>query len=571
MISGLLKNIAAARIARRLGMIVAVSILGLIAHTVLNTEMLHRQLVQQHKQQAQMAVEGALAVAHYYVDQEKQGILSRAEAQGLALDAMGAMRYGGEYIWVNDDKALVLLHPTSPEVVGTSQWDNRDPGGTYLFREFIKAAAGPENKGFVFYKWPRGGSGAFDKVAFVQQIPEWGWIAGSAIYIDDIEHQYHKALLVELGIVSLIGGIVFLLSIAISRTLSRPLHELTVVMGRLSGGDLDVRVPDASAKNELGEMAAAIAVFRDNAVTARALEAEKAREEAFRQRRQEALERLMAQFKDRVSNRLGTVASAAAQLEATSGGLRDQARETGERSELVAEGAHIARDNVGTVAAATEELTASSSEIGRQVEITSSITGQAVEKAHQARSTVAELAQVVESVQGVVGLIADIAAQTNLLALNATIEAARAGEAGKGFAVVASEVKSLANQTAKATDDIAGQARAVQDAAGDAAAMMAEIADIIDRIGQNSGTIASAVTQQAAATAEISRNVHEAARRTSEVSDNIAVVREGTHFTLSASTQLHGAAGSLSEQADQLRDEVAKFLSDVEHAGEQAA
>ncbi|SNS16226.1 MULTISPECIES: methyl-accepting chemotaxis protein [unclassified Azospirillum] len=571
MISLIMKSIATARIGRRLGMIVAVSILGLIAHTIFNTEMLHRQLVQQHKQQAQMAVEGALAVARYYADQEKQGILSRAEAQGASLDAMGAMRYGGEYIWVNDDKALVLMHPTSPAVVGTSQWDNRDSGGTYLFREFIKVATGPDNKGFVFYKWPRGGTEAFDKVAFVQQLPEWGWIIGSAIYIDDIERQYHQALLTELAIVSLIGVIVFLLSMAISRTLSRPLHELTLVMRRLAGGDLDVRVPDANAQNELGEMAAAVAVFRDNAVTARALEAEKAREEAFRQRRQEALERLMSQFKARVSDRLGTVASAAAQLEATSGGLRDQARETGERSELVADGAHIARDNVGTVAAATEELTASSSEIGRQVEITSSITGQAVQKAHQARSTVAELAQVVESVQGVVGLIADIAAQTNLLALNATIEAARAGEAGKGFAVVASEVKSLANQTAKATDDIAGQARAVQDAAGDAASMMAEIADIIDRIGQNSGTIASAVTQQAAATAEISRNVHEAARRTSEVSDNIAVVREGTHFTLSASTQLHGAAGSLSEQADQLRDEVAKFLSDVEHAGEQAA
>ncbi|MDG5493512.1 methyl-accepting chemotaxis protein [Niveispirillum sp. BGYR6] len=571
MISLIMKSITTARIGRRLGMIVAVSILGLIAHTIFNTEMLHHQLVQQHKQQAQMAVEGALAVARYYADQEKQGILSRAEAQGASLDAMSAMRYGGEYIWVNDDKALVLMHPTSPAVVGTSQWDNRDPGGTYLFREFIKVATGPDNKGFVFYKWPRGGTEAFDKVAFVQQLPEWGWIIGSAIYIDDIERQYHQALLTELAIVSLIGVIVFLLSMAISRTLSRPLHELTLVMRRLAGGDLDVRVPDANAQNELGEMAAAVAVFRDNAVTARALEAEKAREEAFRQRRQEALERLMSQFKARVSDRLGTVASAAAQLEATSGGLRDQARETGERSELVADGAHIARDNVGTVAAATEELTASSSEIGRQVEITSSITGQAVQKAHQARSTVAELAQVVESVQGVVGLIADIAAQTNLLALNATIEAARAGEAGKGFAVVASEVKSLANQTAKATDDIAGQARAVQDAAGDAAAMMAEIADIIDRIGQNSGTIASAVTQQAAATAEISRNVHEAARRTSEVSDNIAVVREGTHFTLSASTQLHGAAGSLSEQADQLRDEVAKFLSDVEHAGEQAA
>ena len=503
---------------------------------------------------------------------EKAGALSSADAQRLTLDAIRALRFNGEYVWVTNTGHRMVMHPITPALDGQDMSDFKDPVGTPLFKEAVRIATGPARQGFVPYQWPRPGQDQpVDKVSYVALMPQWGWVVGSGVYLDDVVADYHEMLLVELAAVLVMGALVAVASSLIGRTLSQPLQAMSRTMRQLAAGDLAASVPTAAPRTELGEMAAAITVFRDNALHAQALEADKQQADVERARRQEALERLTAIFKNAVAGRLETVVAAAAQLESTSAGLRDQAEQTGSRSERVAENANVARDNVETVAAAAEELSASSSEIGRQMEETNSITAAAIAKANSARSTVVELAQVVTSVQGVVSLIADIAGQTNLLALNATIEAARAGEAGKGFAVVASEVKNLATQTAKATEDIALQAQAVQTAADEAGTMIAQIADIIDRIGQSASTIASAVTQQGAATAEISRNVHEAARRTTDVSDNIAVVREGTHFTLSASTQLHGAAGALSEQADQLRGEVENFLHGVEHAGEVAA
>ncbi len=559
-------------ISKRLGLIVLISLLGLLAFAALTSEQQYAQLQERYSTSAKSAVEGASSVIQTYAAQEKAGTLSREEAQARALAAVKAMRYAGEYVWVNDTRHRMVMHPIKAELDGQDMSDFKDPVGTLMFRDMVRVATGPEKSGFVPYKWPKPGfDQPVDKISFVTLVPEWNWVVGSGVYLDDVGRKHREMLLIQVVAGIVLGGLSAAFSSAVARTLARPLSALTGIMGDLAEGKLDVEVPDARATNEIGAMARAIAVFRDNAQRARALEEEKQREEEAKERRRAALEVLTRDFKMAVAGKLKTVAAAATELEATSGGLQEQAEMTGRQSNNVADSAQVARDNAQTVAAATEELSASSSEIGRQVGITAQITAEAVDKAHNARRIVGELSDVVANVQGVVGLISEIASQTNLLALNATIEAARAGEAGKGFAVVASEVKNLSGQTARATEDISTQARAVQEAADDAAGMIASIADIIDSIGQNSSTIASAVNQQGAATAEISRNVHEAARRTGEVSESIVSVREGAQFTMSASAQLHAAAGELSEQAEQLRQEVEDFLSAMDRAGERRA
>ncbi|HYC02087.1 MAG TPA: methyl-accepting chemotaxis protein [Azospirillaceae bacterium] len=356
--------------------------------------------------------------------------------------------------------------------------------------------------------------------------------------------------------------------VAVLREVLGPLGRLTGAMGRLAQGDLEVAVEHDDRADEIGAMAKAMAVFKVNALRNRELEAFQQRENEARQRRQEALEALARDFKMAVSGQLRSVAAAATELEATAGGLSGQADQTAERSRTASETAHLATQNAQTVASASEQLTSASSEIATQVERTAVTTRQAVEEAEKTKGVVDELAHVVGDVSHVVQFIQEIAAQTNLLALNATIEAARAGEAGKGFAVVANEVKSLANQTAKATEDIQAKVNAVRAAADHAIDMIGTIARTIQEIDSNSGAIASAVTEQGAATGEIARNVHEAAERTERVASTLDQVHESAEFTKVASTQLLAAAGELAQQSERLRGEVEEFLASMGKAGD---
>jgi methyl-accepting chemotaxis protein len=369
-----------------------------------------------------------------------------------------------------------------------------------------------------------------------------------------------------------IGGLVLAVLIgagagcSIVLGVSRPITHMTATMKRLAGRDMAVEIPGVGRKDEIGAMAEAVQIFKDNMIEADRLTAAQAVESEAKLKRAQAVDALTRDFEAKVGHLVGALASAATEMQTTAQSMSTTAAQTNEQSVTVAAAAEEASANVRTVAVAAEELSSSINEIGRQVAQSSKIAGQAVNEAQRTDATVQELVAGAQKIGDVVSLISDIAGQTNLLALNATIEAARAGDAGKGFAVVASEVKSLATQTAKATEDIAGQINQIQTTTRNAVTAIQGIGATIGELSQIAAAIASAVEQQGAATQEIARNVQQAAHGTQQVTSNIAGVKEAATTTGAAAAQVLGAAGELSKQSEQLSSEVDRFLVDVKAA-----
>ncbi|MBF0395008.1 MAG: MCP four helix bundle domain-containing protein [Alphaproteobacteria bacterium] len=367
-------------------------------------------------------------------------------------------------------------------------------------------------------------------------------------------------LSLALGGGGLLIGVV--LALAVVRSITGPLRDSVAVMGRLAKNDLDVEVLGQRRKDEVGDISRAVQVFKDNAVAMRRMEAEQVemKNRADVEKRQ-AMRQLADGFESSVKGVVQGVSSAATEMQATASSLSSVADQASTRATVVSAAAEQASTNVQTVASAAEELSSSIGEIGRQVAQASTMAGNAVERANRTDALVRDLAEAANRIGEVVALINDIASQTNLLALNATIEAARAGEAGKGFAVVANEVKSLANQTARATDDISKQIAGVQGATQQAVGAIKDIAGLITSINEVSAGIASAVEEQSAATREIARNVQQAAAGTQEVTTNIAGVQQAAEEAGHGSRQVLGAAGELSRQSENLRREVDSFIA----------
>jgi methyl-accepting chemotaxis protein len=367
-------------------------------------------------------------------------------------------------------------------------------------------------------------------------------------------------------VVGLLSGLAIALWMGI-KGMSQPITKLKSVMEQFANNKLEADVPGVARRDELGEMARTVEVFKTNGLEVERLKAEQQKTEKERAAQRKAdMQKIANDFEGAVGEIIQTVSSAATELEASANTLTSTAERTEELSTVVASAAEEASTNVQSVASASEEMTSSVNEISRQVQESARIASDAVTQAQRTNGRVIELSHAANKIGDVVELINTIAGQTNLLALNATIEAARAGEAGRGFAVVASEVKSLAEQTARATDEIAEQVKGIQTATTDSVDAIREISATIERISEISSTIASAVEEQGAATQEISRNVQQAAQGTTQVASNIMDVQRGSSETGSASSQVLSSAQSLSVESNRLKTEVQKFLATVRAA-----
>jgi methyl-accepting chemotaxis protein len=349
--------------------------------------------------------------------------------------------------------------------------------------------------------------------------------------------------------------------------LSQPIARLKSVMEVLARNDLTADVPGIERRDELGEMARTVEVFKKNGLEVERLKGEQqVNEKRAAEQRKADMVKMADNFEGAVSEIIETVSSASTELEASAGTLTKTAEHAQQVTTMVAAASEEASTNVQSVASATEEMASSVNEISRQVQESARMAGEAVDQARKTNDRVGELSKAAARIGDVVELINTIAGQTNLLALNATIEAARAGEAGRGFAVVASEVKALAEQTAKATGEIGHQITGIQSATQDSVNAIKEISGTIEKLSEISSTIAAAVEEQGAATQEIARNVQQAAQGTQQVSSNITDVQRGASETGSASSQVLSAAQSLSRDSNRLKLEVGKFLNTVRAA-----
>ncbi len=554
------------RISYKLLIMIGLSVLGIAAVAGVGLSALWNNLLDDRKAKLQDVVLLARQALDMNYQASRQAGLSEAEAVERGKVLLRTFRFGkDDYFYGIDAKGVAVANP-NPKVEGKNLYDAADSDGVFFVRKQMELAA--NGGGFASYRFPRAAGGEpLPKMSYAVEFKPYAWTVGGGIYMDDVNAIFwaqarQMGMMVGVALL-LVAGLFYLLS----GSIVTPINAMTAAMRKIAEGETSTEIPALGRGDEVGAMAKSVQIFKDNMIEATRLRGEqdvlKAQADAERKL---LLTRMADEFERGVRASLDTLGGAATEMQATSKSMSATAEEASQQATTVAAVAEQASANVQTVAAATEELSSSVSEIGRQVTQSTEIAGQAVAEANRTNVTVQGLSAAAQKIGDVVKLISDIASQTNLLALNATIEAARAGEAGRGFAVVANEVKSLASQTAKATDEISAQVGAMQDATTEAVQAIEGIGRTIGAINEITSAISIAVDQQGTATQEIARNVQEAAQGTGQVSGNIASVNQAADKTGSAANKVLHSAEQLSGQAATLRTDVDRFLANIRAA-----
>lgn len=506
-------------------------------------------------------VESATTIAAHHQREEAAGRATRAEAQSRALEAIRAIRYRGEeYVWINDMTPSMVMHPFRPDLEGKPLGDFKDPTGFRLFVGFVDAVRA-NGAGTVGYLWPRpGAQQPVEKLSYIHRFAPWDWVLGSGVYVDDLRQEQFVILRDGIGLALLAAALVGMLAWLVARGIVKPLAAATRATVALAGGDLATPVPGAARRDELGILAKALETFRAEGLEKHRMAGEAIAVQQAQDRRRMAMASHTQDFGASISGVMGMLGKAAEAMRQTAEEVASGAERTSEGTAATTAGAAASAQNLAAVAAATEELTASVSEVARQVGHAATAARDAVTQAEATDRTVRGLSEAAGQIGSVVRLIGQIAGQTNLLALNATIEAARAGDAGKGFAVVASEVKTLAGQTASATQEISRHIATIQAATGSAVEAVAQVGQAIARVDEVSTAIAAAVEQQAAATHEIAQQVQSVSRQTEAATESLALVAAAAEGAGSAGHAVRIAADEVAQVSHTLREEVDQFL-----------
>ncbi|MEH2500536.1 methyl-accepting chemotaxis protein [Bradyrhizobium sp. AZCC 1678] len=560
-------NLTNLKITPKLGILVGVTLLGLCAAGALAGYLMQREMLNARIDQTRAIVDMARNMALGLQKQVEAGQLTKEAAIAEFSKRGNTLTFdnGSGYVFAYMMDGITVLN-SDPKQIGQNRLDV-ETNGRKLARE-LRDGVAAKGEVTLTYEFKKPGKEELSrKISYAVAVPGWNMFVGTGAYLDDLDTKMKPIAwvlgLAILGIALISGSIAWM----IGRSISKPLGELGARMQELADGKLDGEIPGAGRGDEIGAMAATVQIFKDNAVRIRGLEQKEAEVQARAEaERRAAMESIASDFERSVTGIVRSVSTAAAGMQTTAQSMTATASDASARAATVGAASQRSSDNVGTVASAAEELSSSVTEISRQVARSSEIASKAVSDAERTNATVGALSIGAEKIGEVVKLIHSIAAQTNLLALNATIEAARAGDSGRGFAVVASEVKALANQTAKATEEISSQVAAMQASTSEAVASIGGITETIGQMSEITVSISTAIEQQGGATREIARNIQSVAAGSNEISTHIGGVTTAAAATGKAASEVLANARELDTQSGMLRSAVDEFLGKVRAA-----